>query len=120
VALGILIGLMIGLAQVILKDAWLKVEEGFRAGRELILSRPEITIGRAEGCDIGLFGDQRVEKLHARIVQKDGRYVIEDTGTPHGTFVNNQRINGPTPLNTGDLIRVGRNILRFAEHARRT
>src|SRR5262245_44425451 len=33
VALGASIGLLIGLAQVILKEAWLKVEKGFRAGR---------------------------------------------------------------------------------------
>ena len=30
---------MIGLAQVILKEAWIKVDAGFRAGRELILHR---------------------------------------------------------------------------------
>ncbi len=120
IALGILIGLMIGLAQVILKEAWLKVEEGFRAGRELILSRPEITVGRAEMCDLGLFGDPRVEKLHLRIIQQGDRYVLEDNGTPHGTYVNNVRVTGPTPLSNGDLIRVGRNILRFAERAKRS
>ena len=119
VVLGILIGLMIGLAQVIMKEAWVKVEEGFRAGREIILQRPEVTVGRAEGCDIGLFGDARVEKIHARIIQRDGRYILEDTGSPHGTYVNGQRITGPTPLNNGDLIRMGRNILRFSERARR-
>jgi len=120
IALGILIGLMVGLAQVILKEAWLKVVEGFRAGRELIVSKPEITIGRAEACDIGLFGDQRVEKLHAKIIQEGDRYYLHDMGTPHGTYVNNQRINGPTPLHSGDLIKLGRNILRFNERAKRT
>jgi hypothetical protein len=25
-------------------------------------------VGRGEGCDIGLFGDSDIEKLHARIV----------------------------------------------------
>lgn len=120
VAVGILIGLMVGLAQVFLKEAWLKVVDGFRAGRELIVSKPEITIGRAEGCDIGLFGDQRVEKLHARIVQQGDRYLVHDLGTPNGTFVNNQRISAPTPLNSGDLIRVGRNVLKFNERAKRT
>src|SRR5262245_14504670 len=36
VVLGLCIGLLIGLAQVILKEAWLRVESGFRPGRELI------------------------------------------------------------------------------------
>jgi hypothetical protein len=119
IALGILLGLMVGLAQVILKEAWVKVLEGFRAGREMILSRPEVTIGRAESCDIGLFGDPRVEKLHARILQEGNHYVLEDNSTPHGTYVNNQRVNGRMPLNNGDLIRIGRNILRFSERAKR-
>jgi hypothetical protein len=119
IALGVLIGLMVGLAQVILKEAWVKVLEGFRAGREMILSRPEVTIGRAESCDIGLFGDPRVEKLHARILQEGNHYVLEDNSTPHGTYVNNQRVNGRMPLNNGDLIRIGRNILRFSERAKR-
>src|SRR5262249_34373791 len=82
VALGACIGLLIGLAQVILKEAWVKVESGFRAGRELILSRPETTIGRAESCTIGLFGDNAVERLHARILRQGERFVVVDAGTP--------------------------------------
>src|SRR5207237_7544683 len=49
--LGLSIGLLIGLAQVLLREAWVRVQVGFRAGRELILSKPEVTIGRAEPCD---------------------------------------------------------------------
>ena len=78
--LGVCIGLLIGLAQVILKEAWIKVEAGFRAGRELMLTKDETTIGRAEGCDLGLFGDNTIEKLHARIVLKNNRYLLEDAG----------------------------------------
>src|SRR5262249_9703819 len=73
VLLGLLIGLSIGLAQVILKEAWIKVEEGFRAGRELMLSKEETTIGRAETCDLGLFGDNTIQRIHARILLKDNR-----------------------------------------------
>src|SRR5947209_7243277 len=76
VLLGICIGLMIGLAQVILKQAWLRVEEGFRPGRELLLTKDETTIGRAESCDLGLFGDNTVQKLHARILLQNNRYLL--------------------------------------------
>src|SRR5437870_2046378 len=78
VILGLTIGLLIGLAQVILKEAWLRVDAGFRAGREVILSKAETTIGRAEACDIGLFGDNGIERLHARIVQDGDRYLLAD------------------------------------------
>src|SRR5262249_41586404 len=73
VILGMCIGLLIGLAQVILKEAWIRVESGRRAGRELILSKNETTVGRAESCDIGIFGDNGIEKLHARILLKNNR-----------------------------------------------
>jgi hypothetical protein len=119
VILGICIGLFIGLAQVILKEAWVKVEAGFRAGREMLLSKDEITIGRAEGCDIGLFGDNGVERTHCRIQLKNHRYLLFDADTPGGTYVNDQRINQPTPLRDGDLIRVGKSLLRFGERQKR-
>jgi hypothetical protein len=119
VLLGVLIGLGIGLAQVILKEAWIKVESGFRAGRELILTRPEITIGRGEGCDIALFGDSTVEKLHARIYSKGGRYYVEDAGSGMGTLVNGRAVSGPTALRNGDRVEVGRACLLFGERARR-
>jgi hypothetical protein len=120
VALGLCIGLLIGLAQVILKEAWLKVEVGFRSGRELILSRPEVTIGRGESCDIGLFGDALVEKLHCRIVRSGNDYVLIDGGSPSGTYVNDERVEGPRRLRSGDLISLGRARLRFGERQKRT
>ena len=119
VALGLCIGLFIGLAQVILKEAWVRVEQGFRPGRELILSKDEIVIGRAEGCDIGLFGDNSIERTHARIVRKNDRFLLADAGTPAGTYLNDERLSQPTPLRDGDLIRVGKSQLRFGERAKR-
>ncbi len=119
VALGTCIGLLIGLCQVILKEAWLKVEKGFRAGRELLLSRPEMTIGRAESCDLGLFGDPAVEKVHARIKREGNDYLLFDEGTATGTWVNDIRINGLYRLSSGDLIRMGKSLVRFGERQKR-
>jgi len=120
IALGACIGLFIGLAQVILKEAWVRVEAGFRPGRELILTKPETTAGRAESCDIGLFGDNNVERLHLRIVQQGDQYLLVDNGTPSGTYLNEVRITQATPLRSGDMIRLGRNVLRFGERQKRT
>jgi hypothetical protein len=119
VILGASTGLLIGLAQIMLKEAWIKVEKGFRAGREMMLSKAETIIGRSESCDIGLFGDNAVERAHARIVLERKRYVLADTGSPGGTFLNDQRITEPTPLHSGDLIRVGHSLLRFGERQQR-
>jgi hypothetical protein len=118
VVLGACIGLFVGLAQVILKEAWVRVEAGFRPGRELIVTKDVITIGRAESCDIGLFGGQGVEKVHARILRKGNRYLLSDDDTPGGTYVNDEKVTEPTPLRNGDTIRVGNCVLRFGERAK--
>jgi hypothetical protein len=115
IALGLCIGLLIGLAQVILKDAWLCVEAGFRPGRELLLTKPEVTVGRAEGCDIGLYGDAAVEYVHAHIRRVGNAFILTDAGTASGTYVNNEQLRGPRPLRGGDRIRMGRCVLRFGE-----
>jgi hypothetical protein len=119
VALGLCIGLFIGLAQVIFKEAWVRVEEGFRSGRELILSKDEVTIGRAESCDIGLFGDAGIERTHARILLKNHRYLLADAGTEGGTYLNDQRVAQPTLLRDGDVIRLGKSRLRFGERQKK-
>lgn len=117
-ALGACIGLLIALAQVILKEAWVKVEQGFRRGREQIISKQEITIGRAEGCDIGLFGDPAVDKLHAKIRKEGPRYVLVDDNSTTGTYVNDERVIGSRILRSGDLIRLGNCLLRYGERAK--
>lgn len=120
VALGGCIGLLVGLAQVILKEAWIRVEAGFRPGREMILAKEKTSIGRSEGSDVPLFGDAGVEKLHAQIVLDAHRYWLEDQGTPGGTFLNDEKVNGRTPLKSGDQIRMGKSVLRFYERQKRS
>jgi hypothetical protein len=119
VALGMCLGLFIGLAQVWFTQAWLRVEEGFRAGREILVTRETTTLGRAESCDVGLFGDPSVDKCHARILLVAGRYYIEDNNSSGGTWVNGQRIQGREPLRWGDRIQLGKSVLRFYQRHKR-
>jgi hypothetical protein len=119
VVLGLCIGLMIGLAQVLFKERWLRFEAGRRKGREMFLSKPLLTIGRAEACDIGLFGDPRIERLHARLELDGDGFLVTDVGTPAGTYVNGRRIDAPTRLRSGDVIGVSSVLLRFEERQKR-
>ena len=119
IAIGACIGLLVGLAQILLKEAWIRVEAGFRPGREMILQKEKTSIGRAEGADIALFGDSGVEKAHANIVLDGGRYFLEDLQSPGGSFVNDQKVQGRAPLKAGDMIRLGKSVLKFNERAKR-
>src|ERR1035437_5459715 len=44
--------------------------------------------------------DSRVSRSHARIVVENGVYVLEDTGSRHGTFVNGKRVKRQALENT--------------------
>jgi len=50
--------------------------------------------------------DSRVSRTHARIFAESGSYVIEDSGSRHGTFVNGKRIEREA-LHNSDRIEFG-------------
>jgi hypothetical protein len=115
VALGLFIGLLVALVQVVLKEASIRVERGFRPGREMLVAKERMSIGRAESSDIAMFGDPAVELTHAVLMHHGAEYSVEDAGSKTGTFVNDRRISERTVLHSGDLIRVGQNVMRFSE-----
>ena len=105
----------VGLLRVLGRQSWLRIEQGCLAGCEVLLSRPLVTLGRGDRCDVGLNGDQGAEPLHARLEQHGKRYLLLDAGSRGGTFVNGQRLDGPHILRPGDLIQVGETALRFLD-----
>lgn len=104
--------------------AQLTIERGVAAGKKFFLTTQESLIGRWD-ADNGIFPDidldafdpeAKVSRRHARIIFRDGKYVIEDLGSTNGTYINRGRrlIPGtPHPLNDGDEIIVGKTFLRF-------
>ena len=56
-------------------------------------------IGRQPGNHL-ILRDSRVSRTHARIVVENGGYVLEDTGSRHGTFVNGKRVKRKALENT--------------------
>jgi len=56
-----------------------------------------------------------VEPNHLKISKHGDRYLLEDNQSRSGTLLNGQPISGPTPLNDGDAIQFGVNVVRFNE-----
>lgn len=107
---GLMIGLLIGLVQDLTKTAWLKVEAGRLRNREFRLDKPLTVLGRAEECDVGLFGDPAVEGRHARIEHRGKDFVLNSLG--HEIRVNGRPISS-VQLNNGDAIEIGNYTLSF-------
>lgn len=81
------------------------VEQRPMVGRVLPIE-PDLTIGR-EGCDVVL-PDPEVSRRHAVMrVLDSGAAAIEDLGSTNGTWVNDERADGPTPIVPGDVVRLG-------------
>jgi len=73
------------------------------------LNREQVVIGREEG-DIVFADDHFMSRRHAHISLRGNDPQLEDLGSSNGTFL---RLRGPHGLNSGDLIRMGDELLRF-------
>jgi pSer/pThr/pTyr-binding forkhead associated (FHA) protein len=92
----------------VLVEEWL---EGGLGGRVYLRPGPSVTIGRA-GCTINLGEDPYLSQAHAEIqVEPDGNARLRDLGSGNGTFV---RVppGSERELADGDMIRMGREVLR--------
>ena len=86
----------------------------------LVKDDVEITIGRTEQNDV-CFSSPVVSSKHAILSYKNGKWIVQDTNSSNGTFVNGQRVT-KKELNAGDTIFimglkviVGKNLIAFNE-----
>ena len=84
---------------------------GGRVGESFHPKDERTTIGRSPDCEIFL-DDVTVSRRHAVLVQREGRFEIEDQGSLNGTFLNRRRIESGE-LEDGDEIQIGMYRLTF-------
>ncbi len=73
------------------------------------------SIGRSGASDIILKSDDFVSGKHAKLTRHGGLLYVEDAGSTNGTYVNDRKAVGATPLRSGDRVRVGSTTFRYAE-----
>ena len=73
--------------------------------RVVDVDRSPFQIGRRNDCELSL-ADNRISRTHAQILLEDGKYVLEDLESRHGTFVNGEKI-ARHDLRPGDRIAFG-------------
>src|SRR5688572_3329091 len=83
--------------------------------RRMVFDKPEVTIGRVQGNDIVL-PKGNVSKRHARIVLKDGKFIIVDLKSTNGTYVNGRKITSPLVIKDTDKIYIGDFIMGVDEN----
>jgi pilus assembly protein CpaF len=90
------------------------ISEKGGAERREVFEQTEVSVGRVRGNDLVL-SKGNVSKRHARLTQKDGRFVVVDQNSTNGTYVNRQRIVQATIVREGDRIYIGDFVLRIEE-----
>ncbi len=90
----------------------LHVLQGPDKGRTYTTPREPSVIGRTS--DQIQLSDHGTSRRHAEIRPENGSWLLTDLDSSNGTFLNGQRIHGPTALKHGDQIRVGTTLLVFS------
>jgi FHA domain len=70
----------------------------------------ELSIGRSRGCDVVLT-DISVSRRHARLIPRDGAWVLQDLASTNGTYLNGHPVSR-CQLRPGDRLALGEALLR--------
>src|SRR6186713_158689 len=88
------------------------ISEKGGAERRESFERTEINVGRVQGNDL-MLPKGNVSKRHARLLYRDGRFIVTDLKSTNGTYVNGRKIAQATIVREGDKIYIGDFVLRI-------
>jgi pSer/pThr/pTyr-binding forkhead associated (FHA) protein len=90
----------------------LVVTEGALTGATRPLGSAPVTIGRAHDSTLVLT-DDFASSHHARLVPRDGQWLIEDLGSTNGTYLDRTKVISPMPVPLGASVRIGKTVLEL-------
>ncbi|MFZ5438403.1 MAG: diguanylate cyclase [Myxococcota bacterium] len=84
----------------------------FLGKKYALVDDEEFTIGRDEKnfivCDM-----DNVSRRHAAVINRAGKFYVNDLGSTNGTYLNDEEIREEQPLRSGDLVKIGSAIFKF-------
>ena len=72
-----------------------------------------VSIGRVD-CEINFPDDPRLSDRHASLSNREGKLVLEDFGSPGGTFIKQRQ---DSELVSGDIFLLGQDLFRFTKQS---
>lgn len=93
------------------RTASLEFMSGPERGRRVEVG-DDVTVGQSRSCGVSIPSDGRLSPTHCRVERTRDGFVLTDQGSANGTVVNGQRVTKFT-LHGGEVIMVGRTVLRF-------
>ena len=93
------------------EKAMILIARGPNKGSRFLITADGVSIGRSSESSIFL-DDITVSRTHATIVKKDKSFVLKDSGSLNGTYINNNSVDEHT-LVSGDEFQIGKFHLLF-------
>lgn len=93
--------------------------EGNEQPHKLPDSRSELTIGRADGCDVILHPEAQISREHARVKREDTGWYVRDDASTNGVIYNGVPLTQQVwhPIRSGGVLELGGQRI-FVESAR--
>ena len=113
VVIGMCTGLMIGVVELLARDAWLKMLAGPLAGKEFVLFKNPTVVGSSPKADIYLFKDPAVEPTHALVHARGEGHELEVQGNAAPVLLNGRPVRRARLIH-GDQLRIGKTVLSFS------
>jgi hypothetical protein len=106
------VGAMIGLVELLARDAWLRMTQGPLAGKEFLVFKDTMKIGSSPKSDIYLFNDTEVAGHHATLRAVGDECEIDSAESFATTLLNGRPVRR-SRLRHGDEITIGRTVFLF-------
>lgn len=85
-------------------------------GDKIPLTSYETSIGRSKSCDIVL-GYSTVSRFHAVLSKRKKGWLLSDTGSKTGVYVNSEKIDNNAAVKNGDTIIFGTAVFSFYDNS---
>lgn len=113
VIIGLSVGVMIGVVQLLARDAWLRMTHGPLSGKEFLFFKDKMIIGSSPQCEIFLFNDSSVHERHAILRVVGDNVEIENLVKAKPVVLNSHTVTTRSRLNHGDQITIGKTVFLF-------
>lgn len=112
--IGLSVGAMIGIVELLARDAWLRMTQGPLTGKEFLIFKDVMNIGSSPRSDIYLFNDPLVAEQHAMIRALGDECEVEARQAASPVLLNNRAITRAR-LRHGDNVTIGRTSFVFQQ-----
>lgn len=93
-------------------------QKSFLVSKDVVIplsTQQPVVLGRDPTAANFLLSDDRISRVHAMILFREGQYVVKDLNSSNGTYLNGRRVSGVAPIKAGDRIGIAPFSLEFVQ-----